>query len=123
MNFAVKKKLSNNRFPRNHTVCCYNKGIPNLPQNIAMITYRKQGEDGKTYTLKDVLTIKDMDLSFQSIKASLIMDKFKYLGVQEFQELECIQPKLFIGQDNRNLIVSREVIEGPPDSPVLSRTK
>ena len=75
------------------------------------------------YLLENVYTEKDLDLPVQSINAAKLKSKWSHLSRIDFESMQQAQPKLLIGQDNWNLITTRELIEGPKNAPALSYTK
>jgi hypothetical protein len=49
--------------------------------------------------------------------------KYPYIDQAEVVGLSKVCPLLLIGQDNCDLIVSKEVIQVNPDAPAISKTK
>lgn len=75
------------------------------------------------YPMENIYTSKDLDLPIQNVDSRRIKSNWKHLEHINFPNIESIKPKLLIGQDYWELITTRELIEGPKNSPALSRTK
>ncbi|KAJ0171072.1 hypothetical protein K1T71_013271 [Dendrolimus kikuchii] len=75
------------------------------------------------HTLRDARTIKNMSFFSQTVHRSDVQ------GCAHLQEIENVliyeraTPKILIGQDNWELIISNEVRKGPRHQPVASRTQ
>ncbi|XP_074029231.1 uncharacterized protein [Leptinotarsa decemlineata] len=75
------------------------------------------------YQMENAYTVKDMDLPRQTVDGKRLKEKWSHLEYIDFASMTQAKPQLLIGQDNWDLITSREVIEGPKNSPALSKTK
>ncbi|XP_048485574.1 uncharacterized protein LOC125490430 [Plutella xylostella] len=75
------------------------------------------------FKLEDARTVKKLDFITQTVKKEEVDDCSHLSDIQEELAYEGASPKLLIGQDNWDLIVSREVREGRRDQPVASRTQ
>ena len=73
------------------------------------------------YEMKNVRTIKKLSLPLHSVDVRHLRTLWTHLGSINIPSMTGVQPKILIGQDNCQLIISREVIEGPPNAPVFSR--
>ncbi|CAG9103784.1 unnamed protein product [Plutella xylostella] len=75
------------------------------------------------FKLEDARTVEKLDFITQTVKKEEVDDCSHLSDIQEELAYEGASPKLLIGQDNWDLIVSREVRDGRRDQPVASRTQ
>ncbi|XP_048487697.1 uncharacterized protein LOC125490997 [Plutella xylostella] len=75
------------------------------------------------FKLEDARTVEKLDFITQTVKKEEVDDCSYLNDIQEELAYEGASPKLLIGQDNWDLIVSREVRDGRRDQPVASRTQ
>ena len=80
------------------------------------------GSDGTQHQLDDVRTAKDLKLHSQSIDGRGLANRWPHLDDSRVASYPAVQPRMLIGQDNGHLTVAREVVEGPPNAPMLTRT-
>lgn len=62
--------------------------------------------------MADKSCIKDIEVLVQNVNILNLRRRWKNLQAVDFESLLNAQPKLPIGQDNWDLITSREIIEG-----------
>ncbi|XP_063616322.1 uncharacterized protein LOC134789659 [Cydia splendana] len=73
--------------------------------------------------LMEVLTIGDIGIGSQGVPRDLV-DKCEHLSkIADELSYPTSVPTIVIGQDNWHLIISRQVIDGPPNLPVASLTR
>jgi len=77
----------------------------------------------KRYALKGTRTLKDLSLPMQSLNFERLMEQWPHLRSSKMEPMKKLRPTLLIGQNNWQLIVSREVKSGPADAPGLSKTQ
>ncbi|CAL8128513.1 unnamed protein product [Orchesella dallaii] len=77
----------------------------------------------KFYTMQNVRTVNNFSLPVHNVCASKMKRYWQHLSDVQFEDIENAKPSLLIGQDNINLIIAREVVEGPKFAPVASNTK
>ncbi|CAG9125027.1 unnamed protein product [Plutella xylostella] len=75
------------------------------------------------FKLEEVRTVEKLDFITQTVKKEEVDDCSHLSDIREELAYEEASPKLLIGQDNWDLIVSREVRDGRRDQPVASRTQ
>ena len=80
------------------------------------------GSDGTQHQMDDVRTAKDLKLHSQSIDGRGLASRWPHLDDSRVASYPAVQPRMLIGQDNGHLTVAREVVEGPPNAPMLTRT-
>ena len=85
------------------------------------IGIRGEGED--LFTLKGVQTVDNLDLPVQSVSRERLAAQWTHLTDDRVPSLSTAKPTILIGQDNCQLSVAREVVEGPANSPILTKTK
>ena len=81
------------------------------------------GASGEKFDLCNVRTVSDLRLPCTTVDIARIKSSWQHLAHVSVQQLSSSSPQLLIGQDNIHLTISREVLEGPPNAPVASRTK
>jgi len=81
------------------------------------------GENGEKFKIDNARTVNKLNLPLQSVNVKKLQKRWTHLGMAPVSSLIGAQPKILIGQDNCHLIIARDVIEGPPNAPVLSNTK
>jgi hypothetical protein len=73
------------------------------------------------FSLKNVRTQSPLDLPQQSVDSVKLRNRWTHLeSIDQPLPTAHSKPTILIGQDNCHLILTRKVIEGPPNSPVLS---
>jgi len=87
------------------------------------VSCRIAGLDGKQYWMNNVRTVSDMNLPIQSVSVSGLKKKWRHLESVNLPDLSDAKPTILIGQDNIDLIVPREVLEGSKNSPMVSMSK
>lgn len=91
--------------------------------NSKLVNIRIKGRNETSeHILRDAQTIKKMDFTSQAISRRELEDCSHLYAIEENLVYNRAQPKVVIGQNNWNLIVSREVREGRNDQPVASLT-
>ena len=85
------------------------------------IGIRGEGED--LFTLKGVRTVDNLDLPVQSVSRERLAAQWTHLTDDRVPSLSRAKPTILIGQNNCQLSVAREVVEGPANSPILTKTK
>ncbi|XP_048486344.1 uncharacterized protein LOC119693582 [Plutella xylostella] len=75
------------------------------------------------FKLEYARTVEKLDFITQTVKKEEVDDCSHLSDIQEELAYEGASPKILIGQDNWDLIVSREVRNGRRDQPVASRTQ
>ena len=86
------------------------------------VTVTLSGPGGEQHQLTGARTVADLQLHSQSLDMPKLANKWPHLAGDKVKAYEYAQPRLLIGQDNSHLTVAREVIEGPPNSPLLTRS-
>ncbi|XP_065181934.1 uncharacterized protein LOC135812491 [Sycon ciliatum] len=79
--------------------------------------------DGGTFSLDNVRTVSKMDLPEQQIDVPKLSSRWPHLADSPKIVGANTKPRLLIGQDNCHLILPREVIEGPPSAPMMTKCK
>ena len=88
-----------------------------------VVDMKIQGMNGTTeYELKSVHSIPNLELPTQSISTKKCKWDWDQVRDVDIPTYENVKPSLLIGQDNGRLIVSRQVIDGKGNGPILSRT-
>lgn len=82
-----------------------------------------KGDNEEIFKLKNVRTLKNLKLPCQTLNKEKLGKKWPHLKRVTAENYENAEPKILIGQDNLDLIVSRSIIEGRPNDPIASRTK
>jgi len=67
-------------------------------------------------------TVKNLRLPLHTVDIYQLKENWTHLSAVDVSSMMNVQLKILIGQDNCQLIIPREVIEGPPNAPVLSRS-
>jgi len=82
-----------------------------------------QGDDQTCkHKIRNVRTIRNLSLTPQSVDVRKVQERWTHLRKIKIKNLVDAKPRILIGQDNCHLIVPREIIEGPINAPVLSRS-
>ncbi|CAG7723450.1 unnamed protein product, partial [Allacma fusca] len=89
--------------------------------NVSLSISSGKGED--IYPLNNVHTMSDLSLPVQSVNFPQLRKKWNYLTKVVVKSLSEAKPQILIGQDNYHLIAPREIVEGPPNAPLATRTK
>ncbi|XP_054272891.1 uncharacterized protein LOC128993157 [Macrosteles quadrilineatus] len=77
--------------------------------------------EDEIFTLKGVRTQSTLELPHQQIDSVKLRKNWPHLNsINQPLPLASVRPTLLIGQDNCNLILTRKIIEGPTNAPVLS---
>lgn len=87
------------------------------------VSFDIYGQDGVLYKLNNVYTMQNLELPMQTVNAKRLKSQWRHLQNIDFSSYFDKRPQLLIGQDNWELITTREIIEGPKNAPALSRTK
>ncbi|CAG7829267.1 unnamed protein product, partial [Allacma fusca] len=81
-------------------------------------------KDSEKFSLQRVRTVRKLNLPVcQTVNFKSLRSKWKYIPEIDYKSFTNGRPVILLGQDNSDLIVSREVIEGPKQGPIISRTK
>ena len=65
-----------------------------------------------------------LNLPVQTMNISAMKRRWQHLeGIPLTSATQACKPRILIGQDNAHLTIAREVHEGPPNSPVATKTK
>jgi len=75
------------------------------------------------YTINNARTKEMLSLPIQTVNYKRMMTKWGHLKKIELKSMSEAQPMILIGQDHSDLTIARQVIEGPKNSPMLSRSK
>jgi len=86
------------------------------------VSLQGNSEGCEVYPVQNVRTVKNLSLPVHSIDVQHLQEKWTHLKTVPISSMTNAKPKMLIGQDNCQLIIPREVIEGPPNAPVLSRS-
>ncbi|XP_054277733.1 uncharacterized protein LOC128996429 [Macrosteles quadrilineatus] len=77
--------------------------------------------EDEVFTLNNVRTQSPLDLPKQMVDTVKLKKKWSHLrSIGQPLPSGNLKPTILIGQDNCDLILARKIIEGPPNSPVLS---
>jgi hypothetical protein len=98
------------------------KGIHQYDPYSEKVSLTVSNPEGQSFALKDVQTITNLMLPSQSVPMPNLAT-WKNCAAVNIKGLRRAVPTILLGEDNADIIVSREVREGPPDAPILSRTK
>lgn len=79
-------------------------------------------ENSKFFNLNGVRTVTNLSLPRQTINVEEISSQWPYLKKVPLDNMTDAKPTLIIGQDNWPLTIARDVIHGPWNGPVLSKT-
>lgn len=79
--------------------------------------------ENQSYDLRDARTVRNLNFTSQRVSRSDVDDCPHLQGIREELVYEEARPKLLIGQDNWELIISGAVRAGRRDMPVASSTK
>jgi len=96
-----------------------------IQQDSMRVTVGLQGlndPDSCLYSVSNVRTVNNLSLPYHSLDINHIRSKWTHLKEIDVSSMTDVEPRVLIGQDNCHLIIPREVIEGPPNAPVLSRS-
>ncbi|XP_044760254.1 uncharacterized protein LOC123317711 [Coccinella septempunctata] len=77
-------------------------------------------EEAKTFTMKNVRSVKNLSLPKQHVSASE-WQKLSFLNGIPLEDI-CEQPMILIGQDNIRLTLPRRIIQGPEHLPIATKT-
>lgn len=80
-----------------------------------------EGENQHNYQMRDVRTVKSLDLPKQSISKDALVKEYPYLARIPFDDFDAA-PRILIGLDNVKLGLSREHVEGGWSEPIASKT-
>jgi len=88
------------------------------------VSVKIQGVNVNTceYELQNVRTVKNLALPYHSMDYENLKSRWTHLSAVDMDSMTNVKPQLLIGQDHCHLIIPREVIEGPPNAPVLSKS-
>lgn len=81
----------------------------------------KSPDNGKSFQLRRVRTIRGLSLPSQTVDMNQISSKYPYIN-NTIASMVNAKPRLLIGQDNWPLLVNRKFINGPWNGPALSKT-
>lgn len=88
------------------------------------VTLEIQGTlSGDIFKLSNAHTVANLKLPKQSVNIEKMSQKWHHLLNIPVHGLRNAEPRVLIGQDNIDLTIAREVIQGEPNAPVASRTK
>lgn len=82
-----------------------------------------KGDTDEKFKLRNVRTISNLTLPVQTVNLQKLKKSWTHLQSVPVAVTSSCQPKILIGQDNIHLTVARQVIEGPVNSPVATKTK
>ena len=85
------------------------------------VTVSVSGIDGPEFPLS-ARTVDHLDLPTQSVSRKLL-HSWCHLRDSRVAVMEGAKPTVLIGTDNAHLSVAREVVEGPPNAPMLTKTR
>ena len=85
------------------------------------VTVCVSGSDGPEFPLS-ARTVDHLDLPTQSVSRKLL-HSWCHLRDSRVAVVEGAKPTVLIGTDNAHLSVAREVVEGPPNAPMLTKTR
>lgn len=104
---------------------CGARGMTSTEQTSKMVTFKIRGSSSNSFfTISNVRTVNNLNLPVNSMCYKSIVKKFPMLtDYFNDTDLTLDKPKLLLGQDNIDLIVTRQVIRGPKDGPMVSQTK
>ena len=92
-------------------------------EDSSQVSMKTRGAKIETsYQLKDVRMVKDLPLRRQIVDINKMAATWEHLRKVEMDSLKDAKPTILIGQDHGHLIVAEECIQGPPKTPILSRT-
>jgi len=94
--------------------------VDNHSERVSLVI---SGSGEENYELQNVRTVNNLALPTQSVNGRRTQQSWTHLQQFEIPSLDSAQPTILLGQDNCHLIIAREIVEGPPNAPVLSRTK
>lgn len=77
---------------------------------------------GKFIDLKNVRTVKDLDLPGLHLDVDDLIKRYPYIKQGDTAAVKDGKPLILIGQNNGHLIVSRQVIQPLQNAPLLSKT-
>ncbi|CAG7727389.1 unnamed protein product [Allacma fusca] len=99
-------------------------GISHTDVQSQQVEFLIADQKGNNYfQIEGARTIDGLNLCPQSVEIPVMRKSWKYLLDKGIQSYENVRPKIVIDQDNYSLIAPREIIEGPPNAPVMTRTK
>ena len=76
----------------------------------------------KKYNITNLRTVENLDLPTQTVRVKSFGEQWNHLKNENIVPYENAKPMLLIGQENWELIVSRQVIQGSKNAPAVSRT-
>jgi hypothetical protein len=85
-----------------------------------MLEILQNFDKNKLFVMKNVRTMKDLDLPTQNIDVENLVQNYPYMKKTKLEVLNGIKLFILIGQDNCPLILTNEVIQ---HDPVLSNTE
>ncbi|XP_054290773.1 uncharacterized protein LOC129005790 [Macrosteles quadrilineatus] len=118
---ATADKLGINGSIEPLTTCWSNATQHFDPTSMTVKVKIKGLYEDEVFTLNNVRTQSPLDLPKQMVDTGKLKKKWSHLRsiVQPLPSAN-LKPTILIGQDNCDLILARKIIEGPPNSPVLS---
>ena len=81
------------------------------------------GLNGESHRIVDARTVKNLDLPTQSVNMSKLRENWNHLKRVNLEDLVVAKPRILIGMDNWDLLLTSYVIRGPKNGPAVSRTK
>ena len=81
------------------------------------------GVNGEVHKMVDVRTVTGLDLPAQSVKVEHVRRNWSHLRRINVDDLVGAKPRILIGMDQWDLIITTDVIRGPKDAPAVSKTK
>ena len=110
--------------PVDPLVIAWTNSTTQRDNNSRRVRITVSGSDpGETFVLSNVRTTTNLSLPFQSVNTAKNTRKWPHLQEVTLPPPSSSKPRLLIGMDNCHLIVAREVVEGPPNAPIATRTK
>ncbi|XP_074035219.1 uncharacterized protein [Leptinotarsa decemlineata] len=77
----------------------------------------------KIFDMSNVRTVSNLKLPVQSVDVKNLATTWNHLSRIPLVNLRNAKPLILIGQDHIDLTIARDVIQGPPNAPVISKSK
>ena len=86
------------------------------------VKFQLKGPGMQTFCMKNVVSMKGLDLPTQSVDIEKLKKNWKYLDGIPLCSMKNVKPTLLIGQNDYDLFVPRKIIEGDENGPIATET-
>jgi hypothetical protein len=104
-------------FKGTHLCCNWTSDITRKDRSEkVMLEILQNFDTNKCFVMKNVRTMKDLDLPTQNIDVETLVQNYPYIKKAKLEVLNGIKQFILIGQDNCVFILAKEVIQHDPVS-------